>query len=67
MSFFACCRELYNVTRHSGCYGGTQEDAQKKFDAEEEETKKKLQEDNDTVIELAKALEKIKQLESVVT
>ena len=29
VSFFACCRELHSVTRHSGCYGGTSEEALK--------------------------------------
>ena len=29
VSFFACCRELHNVTRHSGCYGGTSDEALK--------------------------------------
>ena len=29
VSFFACCRELHNVNRHSGCYGGTSEEALK--------------------------------------
>ena len=41
---FACCRELYDMTRHSGCFGGTKEEAklaydkkmnQIKFDAEQ--------------------------------
>ena len=31
---FACCREQYNKLRHSGCYGGTKEEAQLSYDAE---------------------------------
>ena len=25
---FACSRELYDLTRHSGCFGGTREEAE---------------------------------------
>ena len=34
VSIFACCREQYNKLRHSGCYGGTKEEAQLAYDAE---------------------------------
>ena len=27
LSFFACCREVYDPFRHTGCVGGTQEEA----------------------------------------
>ena len=29
---FACCRELYDLTRHSGCFGGTREEAKLAYD-----------------------------------
>ena len=65
--FFACCRELHNATRHSGCYGGTLEEAQKKFDVDEEARQKQLQEDNDKArlgIDLANALKENQQLKA---
>ena len=31
---FACCRELYDLTRHSGCFGGTREEAELAYNKE---------------------------------
>ena len=31
VGIFACCREMYNKLRHSGCYGGTQEEVTKAY------------------------------------
>ena len=28
IAFFACCREIYDEDRHSGCYTGTDEEVQ---------------------------------------
>ena len=42
IGFFACCREVYDPFRHTGCVGGTNEEAVAQFEAMEVEQKKKL-------------------------
>ena len=31
---FACCREIFNKFRHSGCYGGSQQEAKQAYKEE---------------------------------
>ena len=42
VGIFACCREIYHKLRHSGCYGGTKEEA---LQAYQEESEQKTAED----------------------
>ena len=42
IGIFACCREMYNKQRHSGCYGGTEQEA---LLTHEEELYKKIADD----------------------
>ena len=36
IAFFACCREVYNAESHSGCIGGSIEDAERHFKEQDE-------------------------------
>ena len=41
LSFFVCCREIYNPFRHTGCVGGTHQEAVAMFKAKDKELEQK--------------------------
>ena len=55
ISFFACCREIYDPSNHTGCAGGTREEAVAYFEAEAQELiqRKKREEHKEIAYELA--------------
>ena len=52
IAFFACCRETFDPFRHSGCLGGTKEEAAAQFKAIEEVQKKAQEAHQDQTSEI---------------
>ena len=65
LAFFACCREVYDPFRHTGCVGGTYDEAVAQFKAKEQEQKQQTEEERS--IELKKVFSKIYQLENLIS
>ena len=56
---FACCRELYDLTRHSGCFGGTREEAKLAYDKKMSQIKS----DTDQAQKLSEEFIKLRQIQ----
>ena len=63
LAFYACCREIFDVERHSGCLGGTYEQVQEKFKAIEMEQKEAEELTKSKAEEMDVLRKKIKDLE----
>ena len=63
LGFFACCREVHDPSRHSGCFGGTYQEAVVHFSALEE----RKQTEEDKAIEMKKLFAKLYHLENKIS